>query len=157
MGAEFIGMGMTVRDKFNLGVEEATTVVQEYAQQINEKIDLIDSAGAYTLDSYDSESAALEAILASIVEGAVWAHGDSRGASYWPIPGTDLVFLTSGGWSWGDPPFEEYDGAVLAGDACSEIPELGAKLGILGGGIRLQSAEPTEETSVGSEAGDVTS
>lgn len=133
MGAEYIGGGLTVDTSKT--IEDVKAVVESFREQILAKADDIDPSGFF-------EDEELGGLIDYIVGGVAFILEEKLGGRYvasWDIPGTpDLRFLTFGGMSWGDSPFDGYDGVVFAGDAAHHVPEFGRAVGILGGGIRIE-------------------
>jgi hypothetical protein len=134
MGASYIGGGLTAEK--SKSIEDVRAVVESFRDQIAAKLDDIDAAGFF-----EDEETAVDDLIASIVEGVKFIDDSRLGDPYvasWEIPGNDaLYFLTFGGMSWGDSPFEEFDAVCFAGEAAAALPEFGRAVGILGGGIRL--------------------
>lgn len=137
MGTSYIGGGLTA-DKSKT-IEDVRAVVESFRDQIAAKLDDIDAAGYF-----DDEETAVDDLIDSIVEGVAYIDGSRLGGQYvaaWEVPGNDeLYFLTFGGMSWGDSPFDEFDAVCFAGEAAAAVPEFGRAVGILGGGIRTEYA-----------------
>jgi hypothetical protein len=138
MGAEYIGGGMTIEKVKDIA--DVRAVVESFRDQIAAKLDDIDPVGYF-----DDVDTAVDGLIDSIVEGVTFLDTNRTGGRYiaaWDVPGNDAVyFVTFGGMSWGDSPFEEFDAVVHAGDAAAVIPEFGRAVGILGGGIRVDYPE----------------
>jgi len=148
MGADYISLGATIDKRVTLTPEQTRDVVREFLPAIKENFLKIDPSGRF-----DDMDASDDDIVDTIAAGATWLKTGEEW-SLWKIPGADenLRFLVSGGMSWGDPPFEEYDGAVMASDAADVLPDLGRRVGILGGGIRLDYASATSAEAVAEAA-----
>lgn len=138
MGSEYIGGGMTVEKSKT--IEDVRAVVESFREQIAAKLIEIDPAGYF-----DDEDTVVDDLIDSIAEGVTFLTGSRMGGrllAAWDVPGNaDVCFVTFGGMSWGDSPFEEFDAVVHAGDAAAAIPEFGRAVGILGGGIRVDYSE----------------
>jgi len=156
MGASYVSLGMTVEQGASLDAERAKEVVLRHLDTIEGKLSDIDPSGRYELLGPDAEidtddagevesrDEEREELVKLLVDGLVWIHED-WGSDSWHIPGAEnLAFVTAGGMSHGDSPFDEFDGAVMASEAAAIIPEFGREVGILGGGIRLAYGEGVE-------------
>lgn len=134
MGADYIGGGMTIEKTKT--IEDVRALVESFRDKLVAKLDDIDPAGFF-----DDEETARDELINYIVDGVLFLNHErqsSRYAAVWDIPEhEDIVFITFGGMSWGDSPFEGYDGLVMAGDAAHFVPEFGRAIGVLGGGICL--------------------
>jgi hypothetical protein len=138
MGAESIQLGLTIDDE-NVPQDETEirALVQEHIAALNEKMDLIDASGLYTLDYYETDEEMNAGVTEALVQATVWLKNGETDQAIWEIPGyPHLAFITAGGQTWGDSPFDEFDAVVLLGNAASEVPAFGRAVGVLGGGLK---------------------
>lgn len=129
MSSSYIGLGVTAVRDFPLTDADAIRAAAEpFRDQIIERLDDMDPAGY--IENTETDPIDL------IVEGVLWLRSHD-GANAWEIPGTNLEFVTAGGETFGDSPFEDYDAVIITSEAAHYLPELGKVLGVFGGGIRL--------------------
>jgi len=65
---------------------------------------------------------------AALIEGSRWSMART-------IPGTTLEFVTAGGSSWGDDPFEGFSELCLFIDALDALPDVAQAAGFVCGGL----------------------
>lgn len=88
-------------------------------------------------DAEDAEKATQEEGLRDLLREAWFWLKDEDSHLALPIGDTGRSLITAGGDTWGDSPFDAYDAVVILSDTAAEIPEFGAAIGVLGGGIRI--------------------
>lgn len=147
MGADMVSIGYTVKRNALPTIDAAKAIFQGVMEAVMEKSDQIDFSGrwAYFVDGAidpeetpaEYEEALRDAVFDHLVTGMSWILDATREQAWWMIPDYEnLRFVTSGGMTWGDDPFDEFEDVQLVVLAVESIPNLGPALGILGGGIR---------------------
>ena len=147
MSADMVSIGYTVKRNALPTIDAAKAIFQGVMEAVMEKRDQIDLAGrwAYFVDGgidpeenpAGYEDALRDEVFDHLVTGMSWILDAHREQSWWGIPDyEDLRFVTSGGMTWGDDPFDEFEDVQLVILAVESIPALGPALGILGGGIQ---------------------
>lgn len=134
MGASFVNLGLTVESTLPVSdIAQAKQVIASHATELLAQIDWWDRSGLVELTDNQDEN--LTIVTDTLTEGMGWLLDPYQYAT-WRVPGTSRHFITSGGLSWGDNPFDEFDAVSMLAEACVVVPALGHALGVLGDGIR---------------------
>lgn len=144
MTSEFIGLGLTVDpSKLPQDFTEAQTRLEPFKDSILDHIESVDPAGYFdAIDANDEDgNPDWEAVRDTIADGLDWLGGAEDIAMTFSVPETDYSFVTFGGETFGDSPFEQFDAVILAGNAADHVPGLAQATGIVGGGIRISYPE----------------
>lgn len=131
MSADYIGLGLTIHQPtISKTPDEARAALTPHLKTLEDGVEEFDYQGYLDATGETVEDTFLEALH--------WL-GDLSEANMWPVPGAPegTYFITAGGMSWGDSPFEAFDAVCMLSDAAVAFPQVGRALGVLGGGIRL--------------------
>lgn len=139
-----ISIGLTVEHDKLPTVDAARAILDGAIEAILEERENIDFTGSwdYYLDGVDPEAPDYEEglrseVLDHLINGYGWLVNNGNEQAWFAIPGVQYRFITSGGMTHGDSPFDEYDDVVQLMCTVDAIPALRRPLGILGGGIQL--------------------
>lgn len=143
MGADMVAVGYTIKSGHLVELDAARRIFEGVLEAVIEKrkqIDIADRWEFFTTadpDTPEYEEELRSEVLNHILSGIGWMVENHREQAVYHTDSTGrYAFIVSGGMTWGDDPFDEFEDVQLVLCAVEEIPSLGPLLGILGGGIR---------------------
>lgn len=142
MSSSFIYYGLTI-DPTVIYAADMETVIAAHADKFVEEVESIDYNGQIRDmlgEGEDNVDGLRKALVDTISEGLGWLVENWEEQGVFNVPGDKgHKFVTGGGDSWGDSPFDEYDALIIAANAAEAIPEFGKAVGLVGGGITIDN------------------
>ena len=149
-----VSLGYTAEPSRYPATDDAAKAIFEgVVDLIIENRDNVDYAGNWDfyVDSSETpegeEEEALRTALVQRLTGAVaWMRDNGREQSFFEVPGLqypNFMFVTSGGMTWGDDPFDEFSDVCNLLAVVDALPQIGKSIGVLGGGIKTEYTLPS--------------
>ena len=136
MGMDLIMVGWTQNRKSTDKAELVALIDELLDTTLLARKHELDESGLLEVES-ESEDEDPRILREWLKDGAdTYAEMDARRvAQSWVIPETDLRFMTAGGGSWGDDPFDGWSSLCMFLAACEVFPALGEAAGYVCGGL----------------------